>query len=230
MTAREIACALVLAALGGCWAEGAVDAEAPHGSDAAGADLSARPRDGGDLAVPRDLRPAEDLAVPGDAFCAGTAVAGTCVAAFFEPAVACWRPSGGCTEQVEPSGIGDCYGSERKCWGNGYQRVLEHSCMWSSGIWRRPDGTNCLTYLILAPGVVWDVRREGDRLFLTWFMGTYTAECGGRRFPVDCPAILSLLDPSQSCAPGVCTCLRRGTLCGRNDDCCSRVCDFGQCR
>jgi hypothetical protein len=71
-----------------------------------------------DLAERSDLAAPPDLAqLPVDD-CNGPPIAGTCVATFFAPMLACFQPSGACQQSTGPAGsINLCFASGSKIFG-----------------------------------------------------------------------------------------------------------------
>ena len=171
-----------------------------------------------------------DLSWADGAFCAGTRVAGTCVAAFFEPAVVCWRAVGKCMDQTSFARAACDYPRLRDtCWENGALLHYSHACTTFGYQWTGPRGEDCLRLDGRGRGSVLTLHRGGSSLGLDPVNGGYEAHCQRGLVPIDCPVIREMLEPWRGCSKGTCACVGRGWGCELDEHCCSGACIGWEC-
>ena len=191
---------------------------------------------GGDLcrpdgcSPPPDLRAPIDLAIADGGFCAGTKMAGTCVAAFFAPVAACWKPSGACVAHQFPGEPGGgCGKSVYRCWPNGAKLLMDQNCSSWTHSWIGPAGNWCMALSAGGGGQTMDLGNGRAQMPLFVTRWSTSVLCNGMRYEIDCPAILDLIDPYPKCMDGRCGCRQGGTYCNLDDECCSNRCHGGIC-
>ncbi len=155
-----------------------------------------------DLAPPPDLASAVDFA--GFTFCPNTAVAGTCVQAFFTPVATCFDPMGACTESTDMMTFGNF------CWQNGAKLLANLGNMsMPHGTWKNGNTTCMEGDVQPMNGPVFTLKRGGQTLIYDEATGAVTCPDGSMinigANDGGCPALHDILNPPvNNCTPGNC--------------------------
>jgi hypothetical protein len=172
-----------------------VDFRSPPQPDFGGADLT--------NGVPAVFDLAGDDLKSLASFCAGTFVAGTCVADFFAPLQFCFTPSGSCTQQ---GGIAN----GAWCWPNGAELKQLAGANTVERWYKESGGTVCYTRLSGGAGPGGLAYTSGsETLYLDTSNGSYHCPDGsqgsiGANYG-GCAALQQMIDPTMTgCASGTC--------------------------
>jgi hypothetical protein len=138
------------------------------------------------------------------AFCAGTAVAGTCIQTFFAPLASCFPEGGACTSEDTGSGKNLCWADGSKLIGTLGAGGVPH------GVFSR-NGATCYSVDVGLTGSSADFEVANGTTSISYSTSTGNARCPdgtsvklGTDFG-GCAALKALLDPSgASCTAGAC--------------------------
>jgi hypothetical protein len=211
MRARTILAAWLIA-LAGCTEHNSSVASQDAGQDLSGGSSDGAPVDltaGDGPAAPADLALVDVAAAPDvgaadqGGFCAGTAVAGTCVQAFFAPLSACFAPAGSCHLQTPAVVRMPVW-----CWSDGAQLNEMMGVDTLNRSYIGSGGAVCFTQSVVFPGLT-SFSAGGATLSFNPATGAYRcpngttgtvgAGAGG------CAALDALVNPpTGGCTAGVC--------------------------